>query len=277
MKNVLLTGAKGFIGRHLTQYLQNRHNVIGVDIDNLDLLDTPKVTDFIKQNKIDFIIHCAAVGVKINNQNVTDEVIKPNLQMFHNLSGLCPMIVLGSGAEYDKRRNIQKIKESDFGQSVPVDPYGYAKYLISKEIEKMDNVLNLRLFGVYGVGENDARVTTSIVKANLAHEPIILNQNVVFDFIWMDDFCQIVDKFIEKMPDEKFINLTPTHSIEIAQLAKIVNDFSDFKSEIMIKNDGLNKEYTGDNDRLMSALGGFDFTSYETGMKKLYEGIKHDT
>ena len=50
-------------------------------------------------------------------------------------------------------------------------------------IEEKDNILNLRLFGIYGLGEDKSRVTSCIVNSNIAKEPIILNQNVKFDFI----------------------------------------------------------------------------------------------
>ena len=48
--------------------------------------------------------------------------------MFHNLCAAKEyfnrMIVLGSGAEYDKRRGISLIKESQFGEITPADEYG---------------------------------------------------------------------------------------------------------------------------------------------------------
>ena len=137
-------------------------------------------------------------------------------------------------------------------------------------IEEKDNILNLRLFGIYGLGEDKSRVTSCIVNSNIAKEPIILNQNVKFDFIYIDDFCRIVEYFLNNSTNEKFINVSPTESIEIIDLAKIVNDFSDYKSEIIVKNPGMNREYTGDNAKLLSIIKDFSFTSYKEGMKKFY-------
>ena len=54
----------------------------------------------------------------------------------------------------------------------------------------------------------------------------------------------------------------------------IVNNFSGYKSEIIIKEPGLNREYTGDNTKLLSIIKDFKFTSYQEGMKKLYEENK---
>lgn len=274
MKNILLTGSGGFIGKHLKNQLSGKFNLFTPRSYQLNLLDKDDVKQYVEDNNIEYIIHSASCGVRISPDATIDEVAKPNIEMFKNLAELTskdrPMITIGSGAEYDKSRPLCKIKESDFGKSIPKDPYGYSKYLISKMIEEKDNILNLRLFGIYGLGEDKSRVTSCIVNSNIAKEPIILNQNVKFDFIYIDDFCRIVEYFLNNSTNEKFINVSPTESIEIIDLAKIVNDFSDYKSEIIVKNPGMNKEYTGDNAKLLSIIKDFSFTSYKEGMKKFY-------
>ena len=278
MTNILITGARGFIGSHLVKHLSQRYNILHPFSSELNLTIKEDVDKYIKSNDIQFIIHSASYGVKITSDAKMEDVTKPNLIMFNNLadfvSNKCPMIVLGSGAEYDKRNALSKIKEDDFGKDVPQDPYGYSKYLISKEIEKKDNILNLRIFGIYGKGENSTRLATSIIKNNAEHQAIVLNQNVVFDFIYIEDFCKIVETFINDFPKEKFINVSPTISIEIKEIAEIINKISDFKSEIIFKKEGLDKEYTANNSLLLSLLGDFEFISYENGISQLYEGIK---
>lgn len=278
MKKILLTGSGGFIGSNLRQWLKEKYKLFIPRSYELNLLDRLSVKKYIETNKIDMIIHSASCGVRITADATIEDVAKPNLEMFNNLADYvnpnCPMITFGSGAEYDKSRPLHKIKEEDFGKSIPKDPYGYSKYLISKEIEKRENILNLRIFGIYGQGEDSSRVTSCIINDNLNHRPITLNQNVIFDFMWIDDFCKIVEHFIEKPTNEKFINVSPTESIQIVDLANIVNDFSDFTSEIVIKNKGMNKEYTGDNHRLKKEIKNIEFTSYNEGMKKFYFALK---
>ncbi len=277
MKNILLTGSGGFIGSHIKEALAGKFNLFIPRSFQLNLLDKDAVKKYVEDNSIEFIIHSASCGVRISPEATIDEVAKPNIEMFTNLADLtskdCPMITIGSGAEYDKSRPLCKINESDFGKSIPKDPYGYSKYLISKMIEERENILNLRVFGIYGSGEDKSRVTSCIVNSNKAKEPIVLNQNVKFDFLYIDDFCKIVEYFVNNPTDEKFINVTPTKSIEILDLAKIVNSFSNYKSEIIVKNPGMNKEYTGDNTKLLSIIKDFAFTSYEDGMKNFYKQI----
>ena len=280
MKTIFVTGPDGFIGSHLMRYLSGGFNLIAPVISELDLTDEKQVDVVFAQNQIDGIIHLAAAGVRTDANATMDEVAQPNLKMFQNLakhvSAACPMIILGSGAEYDKSRDIKKIKEEEFGVFIPKDPYGYSKYLISKEIEKRKNILNLRVFGVYGIGENSTRVTTSVIKDNLNHQAMRLNQNVRFSFIYIDDLCRIICEFIQKMPKEKFINVCSLEDISIEEIAKTVNSVSENKSDIIFQKEGMNKEYTADTSLLMNLLPGFTFTSYIDGLTFLYQGLKND-
>ena len=276
---IFLSGSGGFIGRHLKTFLGKKHELLSPRSSELNLLDSGSVDSFFAENKVDFIIHSAALGVRVSPEATLEQVALPNIKMFKNLTrhagAKCPMIVFGSGAEYDKSRALCKVKESDFGQSVPKDAYGYSKYCISKEIEKSEHILNLRIFGIYGLWENPTRVTSCIVNDNLNRGPMMMNQNVVYDFIYIDDLCDIVAKLIKNFPDKRFLNLTPTESVETKTLAKIVNAFSDYKSDIVFKRGGMNLEYTGDNSELLAVLGGYSFTPYEVGMKKFYEAIRN--
>lgn len=268
MKNILLTGSGGFIGTHLKNELKNKYNLFTPRSYELNLLNKQAVKKYIEENSIEFIIHSASCGVRITPDATIDDVAKPNFNMFKNLADCvnekCPMITFGSGAEYDKSRPLVMVKEEDFGKLIPKDPYGYSKYLISKEIEKRENILNLRIFGIYGFGEDSSRVTSCIVNAKLKNEPVILNQNVRFHFIWIEDFCKIVEYFMEHPTKEKFLNIAPTESIEIVDLAKLAG------VETVVKKSGLNKEYTADNSKLLSELGKFKFTSYKDGMNIFY-------
>lgn len=272
MKNILLTGSGGFIGKHLKDYFKE-YNLFTPRSFQLNLLNEKETAKYLKENNIEFIIHCASCGVRITPDATLEDVAKPNIQMFNNLanSGL-PMITVGSGAEYDKSKPLVNIKEEDFGKSVPKDPYGYSKYLISKEIEKRENILNLRLFGIYGYGEDPSRVTSCIVNAKIKNEPVILNQNVRFHFIWIEDFCKIIKHFIEHPTKETFLNVAPTESIEIIDLAKLAG------VEVIVKNSGMNKEYTADNSKLINELKTFKFTDYKSGISTMLErtGVNYD-
>lgn len=277
IKNILITGTGGFIGKNLNEYLGKKYNIFAPRSFELELTNLEAVKKYFINNQIDFVIHCANKG---GARGIVDDksVVDDNLKMFHNLQTCLEsrrMIFFGSGAQYDKFRPLEKIKEDKLGEFIPQDPYGYSKFLIAKEIDQeslnSDNVTCLNIFGSYGKYEKENRFPTYAISQKLNNEPIIINKNVVFDYLYIDDLCKIVEFFIPNKPSEKIINVTPTKSISLLEIAQMVSKISDFKSEIIIKDAELNNEYTGDNSRLLREIKDFQFTSYEEGLKNLYE------
>ena len=48
----------------------------------------------------------------------------------------------------------------------------------------------------------------------------------------------------------------------------------DNRSEILVRNPGMNKEYSGDPSKLFNEVGGFKFTSFEESIESLIEFYK---
>ena len=170
--------------------------------DELNLLDSQKVFEYLKNNPVDLVIHAANRGGSRLNKD-TAEVTSENLRIFFNLvrakDFFNRMITLGSGAEYDKSRDIVKIKEDNFDEEVPKDAYGFYKYICAKYAQKADFITHLRLFGVYGKYE-DYRVrfiSNNLCKALLGL-PLTMKQNVFFDYIYVNDFVKILEHFINQ-------------------------------------------------------------------------------
>lgn len=272
VKNILLTGSGGFIGKNLKEFLQDKYTLFTPRSYELDLCDKDAVKKYFENNQIDFIIHC---GTKGGVRGVEDDknTLKDNLDMVENLINSkntdTKILLFGSGAMYDKQRDLKKVKESEIGKVIPKDLYGLSKLKISEITKERDDILCLNIFGCYGKGEKESRFPTYAIKQNLAHKPIQINQNVVFDYLYIEDLCKIVYYFIEHKPKDKVINVTPTESISLVEISEIINNISDFKSEIIIKKDGMNFEYTGDNTLLLKTLD-IKFAPYEVGLRKLY-------
>lgn len=282
-KNILITGAGGFVGKNLSESLDSKiYNITSLRRKDLDLLDASQVEKFFKKNYFDVVINCATVGGTRKTGydiNCTD-IVKKNLQMFFNITRSIDetthLINFGSGAEYNKRNSIVKKSEDEFDKRVPQDDYGYSKYVISKYIQKSKNITCLRIFGLYGKYEDYTFkfISNSIVK-NLLNLPIVINQNVVFDYLYIDDLIKIIDKFIQKKPQNNILNVTPTKSIDLVTIIDIINEISNFKNEIIVLNEGLNKEYTGDNTKLLKNINKFEFTPYKKGITNAYKYYKN--
>ncbi len=182
------------------------------------------------------------------------------------------MIFLGSGAEYDKRQALMKVKEADFDKSVPVDDYGFYKYVCSCFIEREKNIVNLRLFGIYGKYEDyQIRfISNSICKA-LLNLPITINQNVFFDYFYMKDFAGIIDYFINHETKYKFYNIGRGEPIDLYRIAQKILRITRKKLPIKIYKSGLNKEYTCDTLRLKEEIQNFTYMDFDASIKELID------
>jgi GDP-L-fucose synthase len=244
----------------------------------LDLANEVAVDNYILSNKIDIIIHLANRGgdrSTVDMKNITEY----NLRIFFNIvkheMSVKKIISFGSGAEYGKHKPIIDAKEEDYFKSQPLDEYGFYKSITSKYIEKSQNIVQLRIFGAYGEYENYRFkfITNAIVK-NLLQLPIVINKNVLFDYIYIDDLVKMIAWAIHNETKEKIYNVTTGKKIDLISLANLVNETSDFKSEIRVLNDGLNNEYTSNNQRILSEIGNFEFTTHKNAISKMREYFK---
>ena len=60
--NIFLTGGSGFIGKNIIEILGKKCHILAPTHKELELLDAEAVRNYIKNNKIDIIIHTANRG-----------------------------------------------------------------------------------------------------------------------------------------------------------------------------------------------------------------------
>lgn len=276
---ILLTGSGGFIGKNLKNYLQDKYDLLTPRSYELNLIEENAVKEYFKSNEIDFIIHCGSTG-GARGVNDKDSTIEDNLGMVDNILKYkkpdARVILFGSGAMYDKSRSLRKVKEEEIGKVIPKDLYGKSKMLIAEKIRNRDDIVCLNIFACYGYGEKENRFPSYAINQVLKREDIIINQNVVFDYLFVEDMVKIVEHYITYKPIHNIINITPTKSVSLEEIAKIANSFCENKVNIKIKNPIMNNEYTGDNSLLLSDIPDFEFTKIEDGLKKLYNYINQN-
>ncbi len=182
------------------------------------------------------------------------------------------MIMFGSGAEYDKRFDIASVKEEDFDKSVPVDQYGFYKYVCSKYIVQVDYITCLRIFGIYGKYEDyKVRFISNNILRTLFDLPISINQDTFFGFILVNDFIKILDYFINNQGQEKFYNIGNGEKISLQEISRNIIEQSKNNHTVIIKKKGLDKEYTCDVSRLKKEIPGLKFTPIKDGIAKLFD------
>lgn len=273
---ILLTGSGGFIGKNLKSYLKDKYELLTPRSYELDLINTDAVAKYFKENDIDFVIHCGSVGGARGVQD-RDTTIEDNLAMVDNILAnkktATRVILFGSGAMYDKSRNLYKVKESQIGEIIPNDLYGKSKLLIAEKIKNRKDVLMLNIFACYGYGEKESRFPSYAINKAIQGEDILINQNVIFDYLFVEDMAKIVEHFITTEPKNNIINITPSKSSSLKEIAEIVQSYSQKNINIKILNEGMNFEYTGDNTLLLNNFENLKFTSLEVGLKSLFNYI----
>ena len=281
MLTILLTGGTGFMGKNIREsFLNEKYKIIAPSHNDLELLDDGRVRDFFRQYTIDIVIHAAA---KPGHRNAKEpgKVFYENTRIFFNLARnsdyFQKMLVIGSGAIYDMRHYQPKMKEEYFDTHVPIDEHGLCKYVCGKYIQQVDNIIDLRIFGIFGKYENYAiRFISNMICKAIFDLPLTIKQNRKFDYIYIKDLMPILDYFIQNSSTYKEYNITPDESIELYSLAEKVRMISGKDLPIVLAQNGLGLEYSGTNNRLKNASRALSFTPIDKAITELYEWYKEN-
>ena len=110
-KRILITGSSGMLGKSLIKKLN--YKIFTPKRQNLNLLNFDKIKQYIRKNRINFVIHCAAKvgGIQDNVKNqleylVENVNINKNVIMASYEEGIKNFINIGSSCIYPK--NIKK-------------------------------------------------------------------------------------------------------------------------------------------------------------------------
>ncbi len=174
MKNILVTGGAGYIGSIICNYFIKKKLKVFI-IDNLsrghknlinskstffklDINDKKKIRKIILENKIDTIIHLAAL------MRVDESIKYPHRYEVNNVKGTSTLIkaaketsikriIFSSSCSVYGKLNKSKISEDD--KTLPLSPYGNSKLKGEKILKKLCkqykiNFVILRYFNVVG-------------------------------------------------------------------------------------------------------------------------------
>ena len=281
MKNLFITGGNGFIARNLREQLAGRYNIFATSHAELELLDEDKVRGYLKTHHFDVIIHTATYDAAPKHSTKDpSKVLENNLKMFFNVARckdhFGKMIYFGSGAEFGRENWIPKMKEEYFDQHVPVDQYGFSKYIMTEYAQLSSNIYNLRIFAVFGKYEDwRVRFISSACYNVVSNLPITIEQNKYYDFLYIDDLAKIVEWFINNKPKRSVYNICSGSVIDFKTIAEKIVKISGKDLDIRIKTEGLGREYSGDNSLFLNELKSFKFCPIDESIEALYNHIRN--
>ncbi len=273
---ILITGGSGFIGKNIKEQLSSSYEIKAPPHDELDLLDFGSVQSYLKKNSFDVILHTAVWNSSRNIKRDPTCGLHNDLRMYHNLihceNCFGKMIHFGSGAIYGREHWIPKMKEEQFGLHIPKDDYGFAKFLISKDILSRKNVIDFRIFAVYGKYEDwEVRFISNAICKTLYKIPITLRQDAFYDYVFIDDLVRITRWFIDNPVLKDQFNICTGNPVSLFECAQTIIRLSNIPNAINVKQAGLGTEYSGNNSRLLGTIKGFNFSNHETNINSLIE------
>ena len=156
---VLVTGVKGQLGYDVVKKLNNEgYNVLGIDIEDLDITDKEAVITYLSNYKPNLVIHCAAY-TQVDKAELNEDMChKVNALGTKYLAEACKMIdasMLYISTDYVFDGSKDGYYEVD-DKTCPISVYGKTK-LEGEEYVKslLDKYYIIRISWAYGVNGNN--------------------------------------------------------------------------------------------------------------------------
>ena len=156
---ILVTGVKGQLGYDVVQEGESRGlEMLGTDVDNMDITDAGQVKRVIKEYKPDALLHCAAytaVDAAEDNQELCRKI---NVDGTRNIAEVCkdmdiPMMYFSTDYIFDGQGE-NFWKEDD--PKKPLNVYGQTKYEGELAVQELvEKYFILRISWVFGVNGNN--------------------------------------------------------------------------------------------------------------------------
>jgi nucleoside-diphosphate-sugar epimerase len=263
---ILVTGAAGFIGSHLSEHLVDRgHRVIGID--NMNHYYSPELKYqnmwSVSGRGIDFYTFDLTVD-KLSNVLTDVEIVyhlaaQPGISPHTPMSDYLRNNILATQKLVDAVSEINKIKMfinistssvygadaiySELGALRPISEYGVTK-LVAEQLafslwrNKEIPVCNLRLFSVYGPRERPEKLYPKLIDSILNDKEFPLHEGSekhYRSYTYVDDavsgMMAVLDN-LDKCGGETF-NIGSDVSISTAEGIRIIEEIMDKKAKIV--------------------------------------------
>jgi len=292
MKNILVTGGSGLVGKHLKDILPDAIYISSKDFDLTDIDRVHIMLDFFRPK---VVIHLAArVGGILDNIEHPVDYLEENIMMNTNILKKCHefkvdrVIAILSTCIYPDKVDTYPMKEEDLFNGPPTPTnfsYGFAKRCMATHIDsyvkqydkKWSYLIPCNLYGEYDKYEehNSHFVSALIRKIYEANNEIELwgTGKPLRQFMYGGDLARIIKYMIDNDIVDNF-NVAPKEVYSIDEIANIGKKACE-KDKIVVNYDNTKPDgqfrKDVDSSKLLSVLEDFKFTTLEEGIKKTYD------
>ena len=244
---IAITGATGFLGKYLTEYLSNNtYDVVVIarpeeDAKNcfqthLSIFESDYSPDSLSKafKNIDVVIHLAAQTMQRNTNPLRVSNFLPvNVQITENVMvaaeelGVKQLIQMSSNSVYS---NANKLPSKEADNPIPTTIYGVSKIYAEKLGEyishKKDiNIVSLRLARLFGFGERDSVVFTKYMKLAIQNETIeIWGEGITsVDYLYVRDAVDAIEKTISTKLKSGIYNVGSGTAYSVKEIATTIN------------------------------------------------------
>jgi dTDP-glucose 4,6-dehydratase len=263
MARVLVTGAAGFIGSHLSERLLDLgHSVVGMDnlltgdVANLEhltgrdfVLVKHNVTSYIAlEGPLDQIFHFASPASPIDYLRVPIQTLKVGSLGTHNCLGLAKAksarFLLASTSEVYGDPLEHPQKETYWGNVNPVGPRGVydeakrfaeAMTMAYHRFHKVDTKI-VRIFNTYGprMRVNDGRAVPAFMSQALRNEDVTIfgDGSQTRSFCYVSDLVRGIIKLMESGENDP-VNIGNPHEMTIKEIAETIIRMTGSKSRLV--------------------------------------------
>ncbi len=315
-KNVLITGSAGFIGFHLSKYLLENFNVKIIGIDNLndyynpllknkrnellkkyknyefiklDFSDWDLLVKYLKDKKIDLIIHLGAqAGVRYSLKNPwlyikSNELGTLNIFELAKLLNIKKVIFASSSSVYGGNKKIPFSEDDKVDK--PISLYAATKRaneLMAYTYHHLYGIkmIGLRFFTVYGeYGRPDMAFWKFTKNILLGKEIEVYNYGrMARDFTYVSDIIDGIIACIEKEFKYEIFNLGNDNPIELEYAISLIEKYTGKKAikKYMPMQPGDVEKTWADLSKSKKLLGYKPNVSIEEGLKRFVNWFKNN-
>lgn len=257
---ILVTGATGFLGRHLVPVLASRYGadrVVGVSSRNYELTDPQQVRRMFEELRPATVVHLAAYsgGIGANKRYPADFfhrnlVLTALVFQAAALAGVSKLVYPMGGCSYPASAR-SPIDESQMWDGYPQEEsagYSMAKKmgLVASRCYRSQHGLNTAVVipgNMYGEYDNFRREESHVVPAMVRRyfEAMRARAEVVVmwgtgrperDFVYAGDVAATFPYFIDHYDSSEPVNISSGSRTSIRELAETIRDLVGFKGEI---------------------------------------------